>query len=280
MNAMPKHPAAAARQTVRVPMPSSGEHIVHSPPGGILAFDFDPAQAVATRASDDLVFGLDGGGIVVVKDFFVAAEKSHALPTLILPGAINVEAEDFLAAFNIAISPAAGLQSPTGQFSEGGGGYLNMDDAETPLIGGIDRLEALDTGVGYGGDSGAVPRGHRNDDILFAEQGNDTLNSGNGVVIWGKGDADGGGDRITDFIADGDEIDRLGLIGLDSPEDSLDESLFIAQDGNDAQLGIYNAQGQMAQTVTPENVPAGHGDAAGDINMQILRQLILNSGGG
>ena len=145
MTATPKQSIETAGNVVRVLIPASGEHIVHSPPGGTLAFDFDPASAILNRVGNDLTFTVDGGGTVIIKDFFVVGEESAALPTLLLPGNTSVAAADFLATFDINIAPAAGPQaSAAASPSSGGvGAYQDGSGDLTLLVEGIDSLGAL-----------------------------------------------------------------------------------------------------------------------------------------
>ncbi|MDR2488502.1 MAG: hypothetical protein LBD42_03290, partial [Desulfovibrio sp.] len=135
-------PAATApsRQNVTVPVPNAGaELVVNSSAGGQLQFAFDPSAATTTRSGNDLAFELDGGGKVMVKDFFVVGDES--LPSLRMPDGVVVASADFFAASGLDMTTAAG---PGGgnNASSGSGEYL--DDAGN-LIGGIDRFGKLGT---------------------------------------------------------------------------------------------------------------------------------------
>ena len=129
-------------QTVQVARPATGETLnITSVPGGNIEFSFDPATSTITRAGNDLVLDVDGGGTVRLTDFFVVGDQS--LPSLTLPDGASVASADFLANFDIELATAAGPGAgAAGAAGSGAGEYA--DDAGA-LIDGIDRLGSLGT---------------------------------------------------------------------------------------------------------------------------------------
>ncbi|MDL2290979.1 hypothetical protein LJC09_02620, partial [Desulfovibrio sp. OttesenSCG-928-F20] len=125
--------------TIAVPMPATGAEVtVPSSPGGLLDFQFDPAQATATREDWNLVFDVDGGGRVVIEDFFIIGDQS--LPDLQIPPqnadgeASVVASKDFFAASGLDMQTAAGGETaPPSSGSDGSGDDLLMTT-------GIDKL--------------------------------------------------------------------------------------------------------------------------------------------
>ncbi len=86
--------AAPIRQNVAVPKPATGADVsVASSAGGQLQLGFDPGAATTTRSGNDLNFAVDGGGKVVVKDFFAVGDES--LPSLKLPDGTVVASRAF-----------------------------------------------------------------------------------------------------------------------------------------------------------------------------------------
>ena len=155
-------PRPASGQNVQAPRPNSGaEVVVRSSPGGSLDMGFDPSTATASRPanSNDLVFELDGGGRVVVSDFFVVGDES--LPSLRLPDGTVVASADFFAGSDLDMSTAAG----PGAGAPGSGGTSYDDDAGS-LLDGVDRYgmlgadywddgtEGTDTATGFTADTG------------------------------------------------------------------------------------------------------------------------------
>ena len=118
--------------TLAVPKPDAGAEIsVPSSPGGVLEFEFDPSQATVTREDYNLVFEVDGGGKVVVQDYFIVGDES--LPDLKIPAlegeseATLIASTDFFAGSDLDMSTAAGETSaPPSGGSDGSGQDLSM----------------------------------------------------------------------------------------------------------------------------------------------------------
>ena len=140
---MPEHnDTNVSRVAVTIPVPAGGaELVVASEAGSNLKFDFDPAQATATRpdGSNDLVLELDDGGRVVIDGFFEVGDNT--LPDLTLPDGTVVAATEFFADSGLDMATAAGPGQ--GQSPDSGG--TNYNDAPGDLIGGVDKYDKLDT---------------------------------------------------------------------------------------------------------------------------------------
>lgn len=93
---------------IHIPMAApGGKAVVAARAGHDLYFAFFPATAASARAGSDLVFAVDGGGAVVVKDFFAVYRNSF--PYLLLPGGMAVASEDFFADSPFAPGTAVGF---------------------------------------------------------------------------------------------------------------------------------------------------------------------------
>ena len=126
--------ASVAGQTVNIPAPQSGQSVaVQSSPGGTLVLDFDPSEAASAREGNNLIFEVDGGRVEIT-DFFAVGDST--LPTLSLPGDVEIAAEDFLAAAN----PDMDLTTAAGSTGTAAGGGTSYGDDAGNLIDGIDRL--------------------------------------------------------------------------------------------------------------------------------------------
>lgn len=103
-------------------------------PGQTIAFDFDLTTASFERTGNDLTISLDDGGQVVLSNFFVAADMG-GLPPLQLADGTQVDSGDFLAAFDVDVTPAAGAVPSSG--------INSYDDGAGSLIGGLGLSDSL-----------------------------------------------------------------------------------------------------------------------------------------
>ena len=126
--------ASVAGQTVNIPAPQSGQNVaVQSSPGGTLVLEFDPSEAASSRDGNNLVFEVDGARVEIT-DFFAVGEST--LPTLSLPGDVEIAAEDFLAAIN----PDMDLTTAAGSAGSSAGGGTSYDDNAGDLLDGVSKL--------------------------------------------------------------------------------------------------------------------------------------------
>ncbi|MDL2207897.1 Ig-like domain-containing protein, partial [Desulfovibrio sp. OttesenSCG-928-M16] len=124
-----------------IPVPASetnGSIMLALAPGEPLVLGFEPSNATYSRSGNDLVFALEGGGDVVVNNFFDESEDS--LPSFALPDGTVVAAADFFKDSDLAMTTEAGPQA--GVNSNGAGDYVDDPGA---LIDGLDRLGSLGT---------------------------------------------------------------------------------------------------------------------------------------
>lgn len=108
--------------------------------GDAIEFDFDPTAATFTRDGGNLTLTHENGGRLVLPGFF----EGDALPTVTLADGTTLDGGEFLSSMDpdLEITTAAG-PSAAGQVSSSGiGSYA---DSAGSLIGGIDRLDSLDT---------------------------------------------------------------------------------------------------------------------------------------
>lgn len=141
---------------IYIPMVAPGEEaVVAAEAGHDLHFAFFPAGTTSARSGSDLVFVVDGGGAVVVKDFFTIYGDS--LPNLLLPDGTVVASETFFADSTFDLSTATDLFFFGNAANSGA--WVYRDDAG-PLLDGVFTLRAeAGSGTGTAGGTGAVPWG-------------------------------------------------------------------------------------------------------------------------
>lgn len=107
-------------------------------PGQLIAFDFDISNANFERSGNDLTVSVEGGGQIVLADFFVA-DSVGALPPLQLQDGTQVASNDFLAAMSpeLDVTPAAA--------TVGSGGLNAYDASSGSLLAGLDGSDDQDS---------------------------------------------------------------------------------------------------------------------------------------
>ena len=235
----PRSPSAF--QTVIVPKPEAGgELVVPSSPGGRLQLEFEPGAATVSRRENDLVFVLDGGGSVIVADFFAVGDVG--LPSLRLPDGAVVSSMEFFSGHDIDLAPAAG---PAPRPASGGTRY--EDDPGT-LLDGVDRLEALEPSSWDREDSPASPTTAGNQPAgAAARQGGDSGDEGassadSGDIFLFAGLAAGGSatEIVEDFALYEDILRFEGLIDSGNVEELLGQlqACLGAAEGDPGKLSV------------------------------------------
>ena len=137
----PTTPETQASQFVRVPGAASGERVVVAGAAGAnYQFDFNPGEANMARDGANLTFDVDGGGTVVIENFFVLGDDKQ-FPNFVLEDGEEYQSLALLEGAGLDVTPAAG---PAASATPPGGG-TNYGDDPGALIDGIDRLGDLGT---------------------------------------------------------------------------------------------------------------------------------------
>ena len=109
--ATPKTPAGS--QVVKIAATAAGTKETIAPAaGGQIQFGYDPATATFERVDNSLVITANGGGSVVLENYFVVGDKP--LPDFVLPDGTTVAGADFLQAQagGMDLTTAAGPAAP------------------------------------------------------------------------------------------------------------------------------------------------------------------------
>jgi hypothetical protein len=239
----PRSPSLPAFQTVILPRPEAGgERVVPSSPGGRLQLEFEPGAATVSRRGNDLVFVLDGGGSVVVADFFTVGDVGF--PSLGLPGGDIISSMEFFSGHDIDLTPAAG---PAPRPASGGTRY---EDDPGELLAGVDRLEALEPSSWdrEGGDSPSPPPDAGNPSSaagsrLDGDFGDDGASSADTADIFLFAELDEGErhrEIVEDFGLHEDVLRFEGLIDGGTAEALLDQlqASLGAEQGDPGKLSV------------------------------------------
>lgn len=127
------------------PVQSGQRAVFTANPESRIVLDFPADQATLSRpeGSNSLVFQFADGGVIELQDFYTAYTKEN-MPEFEVEGQL-VAGADFFNAFGPDISPAAG----PGAGATGGNRYHTYGDAA--LADGLNHLDGLDWGMGFGG---------------------------------------------------------------------------------------------------------------------------------
>lgn len=275
-----------ASAVLRISKPSAHEKLNFvSIPGGVIAFDFDPAAAAFARFGNDLTLEVNEGGSVTLSGFFAVGDQS--LPSLSLPDGNTVASADFLASLNLDFTPG-----PAGP------GVGNYSDEAGSLISGTARLDVGDieqpepeVPEGFSDlveDSGLVVANFPdNATLVYATAGDNTMHGSRGTDIfaWKLENLDGGTDRVMDFsLADNDKLlfEHLNDPGSITITARADNTLTLSiPDGESGTSGItveVSFHGNELQQFTTAHMDNGGTEAS--LNAALVNAIIQSSSGG
>ncbi len=124
------------QENVRQVLPVNTEHTE-------IAFDFPIDDALFEKVDDNLEISFEDGSFLVLEDFYTNF-SSENMPDFLIEGA-EVSGEDFFAALDSSLMPAAGTEADIVQ-NETRSGNANADES---LANGIDALGDTQGGSGY-----------------------------------------------------------------------------------------------------------------------------------
>ena len=207
--------------------------------GERIELGFDQGNASFERTGTDLTIKVDGGGTVILDNFFGAGDNT--LPTFVLQDGDVVDAADILRAFDpgFNVSTASGPSAATSP-SSGLGGYA--DDASR-LLAGVGRLNTL----------GAEQWDHEARVSLNPQGGQHTIFDG--TVPGGNSLTTSGGSEAGDGAVGGDNSGGNIFPTISATDVTVDESRLANGTNPDAaaltQTGVISLNGHgRAVTLT------------------------------
>ena len=225
----------------------------------MLVFDFLPGEAVMERLDDSLVFRFEGGGELVLEDFYSAYDL-ESVPVFAFDSQ-TFAGEDFFRAFADDLLPAAGVPLRNAAF--------HVFDESIELIDGVEEYAELsvsslsvDSGSPLPFPAGTGGMGEP-DALLFSggAEAQATAAAGNAdVFLYHPGNPGYGGEQGIDFLAGLDDRGLKDALGADMFRNIeafvMDEGL-SAPIVNLTELGRYGVTVEAGNVVFDENWTQG-----------------------